>query len=168
MKKKILKTSLVILLLLAVFILIFFSVYMRTFSNFVVDENFITVFYPEGAANRYKCFILWTEDHRVWQYELNKKEAERANDDLTNDVWQALSEDDLKYIDEVYFCDSDPDCTELFEYNEADEIYYCLYDLNSDGYRNIDANDTVLIAEKQLLFVYNKTTAEYYCVSRIA
>ena len=58
--------------------MILFRLYTFTFSNFIVDENAITVFYPEGVANEYKgiTVISPNEDHRIWRYKLNSQEIE--------------------------------------------------------------------------------------------
>ena len=84
--------------------IIFFKLYTFTFSNFIVDENVITVFYPEGVANGYKgiTVINPNEDHRIWKYKLNNKEIEKIDNDLSIGVWQMMSYEETKYTNEVY------------------------------------------------------------------
>lgn len=143
--------------------IIFFRLYTFTFSNFIVDESAITVFYPEGVANGYKgiTIISPNEDHRIWKYKLNNKEIEKINNDLSIDVWQMVSNEETKFIKEVYFNGF------LFDYKESDEIFYCLNDFDKGIYYNIDIHNTLLYCQENLLLVYNKTTSEYYCVSKI-
>ncbi len=144
--------------------IILFRLHTFTFSNFIVDENAITVFYPKGVANGYKgiTVISTNEDHRIWKYELNKKEIENLNNDVSIGVWQKMSYEEIKYINEVYFN------AYLFDYKESDEIYYYLYDLEIGIHRNnIDIDNKLLYGQENLLLVYNKTDSEYYCVSKI-
>ncbi len=158
-----LKKSIIAFIVLFSVIVIFalsFKIHARTFSNFVIDKYSISVFYPKGIADKYKnIFVGINEDHRLWKYNLNNKETTNINNDLTNGVWQSIPYDGFQYIYKVYFSEY------LFDYNITDEIYYCLYDLRKEEYINIDINDTLLYCQENLLFVYNKTTAEYYCVS---
>lgn len=144
--------------------IILFRLHTFTFSNFIVDENAITVFYPNGVANGYKgiTVISTNEDHRIWKYELNKKEIENLNNDVSIGAWQKMTYEEIKYINEVYFN------AYLFDYKESDEIYYYLYDLEIGIHRNnIDIDNKLLYGQENLLLVYNKTDSEYYCVSKI-
>ena len=163
MKKNKRRIVFIALLFLVSITIIFFKLYTFTFSNFIVDENVITVFYPEGVANGYKgiTVISPNEDHRIWKYKLNNKEIEKIDNDLSIGVWQMMSYEETKYTNEVYFNGF------LFDYKESDEIYYCLYDLDKGIYNNINIQDTLLFGQENLLFVYNKITSEYYCVSKI-
>ena len=66
-----------ILLILVFFSVLGFHIYTHTFSNFLVEDNSITNFYPKGVANKYEDIIVEStnEDHRVWKYNLNKQES---------------------------------------------------------------------------------------------
>lgn len=163
MKRNKRKIIFIALLILVSIPIILFRLHTFTFSNFIVDENAITVFCPEGVANGYKgiTVISPNEDHRIWKYKLNSQEIEKIDNDLSIDVWQKMSNEELKYINEVYFNYF------LFVYNESDEIYYCQYDLDKGSYYNINIYNKLLYGQENLLFVYNKTTSEYYCVSKI-
>ena len=141
---------------------LFFRLYAFTFSNFIVDENDITVFYPKGVANEYKGITVVSpnEDHRIWMYKLQSKEIQKADNNLSIGVWRKTSYEESEYLHNVFFNDF------LFDYTNSDEIYYCLFDSASEDYKQIDINDTLLFGQENLLFVYNKTTSEYYCVSK--
>ena len=157
------KIVFIALLVFVSIVIALFRVHAFTFSNFIVEETAITVFYPKGVANVYKgiTVISPNEDHRIWKYNLNKEEIEKLNKDLSIGVWQKMSYDEIKYIDETYFN------AFLFDYDESDEIYYCLYDLGKGNYLNIDIHDELLFGRENILFVYNKTASEYYCASKI-
>ncbi len=160
MKSKKIKIVIVVLLVLLVLPILFFNVYTHTFSNFLADKNMLTTFYPEGIAYKHKIVMFNSnEDHRIWKFSLKNKETEIINGELSNGIWQPISDEELKYLDEVYFSGF------LFEYKEHDEIYCCLYDLEKERYKDIDTGNTFLFGQEKLLFVYNKTTEKYYCVS---
>ncbi len=163
MKRKKLITVLLILSVIVITAVSSFRLHAHTFSDFLIEENLITNFYPEGPANQYKAVNVISpgEDQRVWKFRLNRKEVNQVNDELKGDIWQLISVDGCKYIDEAYFAGY------LFEYDESDEIYYCLYDLKNEWYKNIGTGNTLLYGEENLLFVYNKTTAEFYCAVKI-
>ena len=152
-----------VLLILVIFSVLAFQIYTHTFSNFLVEDNSITNFYPKGVANKYEDIIVVStnEDHRVWKYNLNKQESESIKVELPAGVWQQTTHKELEYIYEVYFNKS------LFNYTGTDEIYYCLYDLESGNYMNINIDNTLLYGQESLLFIYNKTTSKFYCVSKI-
>ena len=152
-----------IILILVILSVLAFQIYTHTFSNFLVDENSITNFYPKGVANKYEGIIVVStnEDHRLWKYNLNKQESESIKVELLSGVWQQTTQNELEYIYEVYFNRS------LFDYTDTDKIYYCLYDMESENYMNIDIDNTLLYGQESLLFIYNKTTSKFYCVSKI-
>lgn len=157
----------ILLLVLIAFLVVSvtaFSIHSRTFSDFLIAKNLISNFYPEGPANQYKAVNVISpgEDHRIWKFRLNSKEAENVNGELYGGIWQLLTADGCKYINKAFFDGN------LFEYAETDEIYYCLYDLENEWYKNIGMGNGTLHGEENILFVYNKTTTEYYCVSKIS
>ena len=153
----------VALLILVVFGGLAIRIYTHTFSNFLSDDNSINNFYPAGVADKYEDIIALSanEDHRVWKYNLSKQESESVNSELSAGPWQQTSHNESEYIYEVYFNSS------LFDYTDTDEIYYCLYDLKSENYMNINIDSTLLYGQESLLFIYNKTTSKFYCVSKI-
>ncbi len=158
-----LKRTMVVLFSVIVISVLSFKIHARTFSNFVIDKYSISVFYPKGIADKYEnIFAGINEEHKLWKYNLNNKEITDINDDLTNGAWQPLCCDELEYVYKAYFNE------DFLNFNETDQLYYCLYDLENENYINIDISDTLLYCQENLLFVYNKTTAEYYCVSIIS
>ena len=157
------RTVFAVLLIIAIAFVGLCRMYFATFSNFTVDDNPIPVYYPQGAANEYKrvTFIIEKEDNRIWKYKLNKAETENIDKDLSNGVWQTVSDSEREYINKAYFDGY------IFDCEKSDEIYYCLYDLDDENYNNLDIDDYILLCEAHLLFVYNRTASEYYCVSHI-
>lgn len=163
MKKNKITIAVIALIILIILPVLLFRAYTYTFSNFLPSETNVTVFYPQGVANEYKSIMVnGNEDHRIWKYKLNKKEAEALKSDLSKDVWQTVSSEESKYINEAYFA------KQYFEFTKSDEIYYCLYDLDEGSYKNITVDDTILFGQKNLLFLYNAADSEYYCVSKIS
>lgn len=158
------RLTLVIVLLIVIIPVLLFRTYTHTFSNFLTNEIKISVFYPDGIADKYKGInvVSTNEEHRIWKFKLDNKEINEMNNDLLNGIWQTILSENLNYIYEVYFE------KELFDYDESDEVYYCIYDLKSEKYKTIYTHDTILFGQKNLLFVYNKTTSEFYCVSKIS
>jgi len=163
MKKNKITIAVIVLIILIIVPILLFRAYTYTFSNFLTSETNVTVFYPQGAADVYKNIMVnGNEDHRIWKYKLNNKEAEELKSDLSKDIWQTVSSEECKYINEAYFS------KQYFQFTKSDEIYYCLYDLDEGCYKNIAVDDTLLFGQKNLLFLYNATDSEYYCVSKIS
>lgn len=163
MKSKKNTIAVIIAFILVVISVLFFRYFTHTFSSFLIDDSGVINFYPEGMANRYKTITLLSpnEDQRVWKFDLSNQEANDVNINISNGCWQPISVDGLKYVYKIYFAEC------IFNYRDSDEIYYCLFDLDKGDYKSIDINNNLLFGQENLLFIYNKTTSEYYCVVKI-
>lgn len=93
------------------------------------------------------------DDHRIWKYKLNKKEAEKMTDELQNGCWLEFSEN-AKAEAKFYFPD-----TKWYD-DFSDEVYYCLYDIVNEEFLSLGAG-----AKPRFLFVYDAANKEYYCVT---
>lgn len=126
-------------------------------SNRIPD---VPVYVPDGISDEYedakKGFL--NEWQEIWMYELSDNEASEIDAELSNGIWRLFSDDECDYINEAYFSDIKFNC------NKSDELFYCLYDCRTEGFTALNTSNTLLYSERQILFVYNKTVGDYYCV----
>lgn len=155
MKKKIIVPIVVVL-----FLVTFMFLIMADSFNLSNRIPAVPVYVPDGFSDEYedakKEFL--NEWQEIWMYDLKKSEVDAIDMDLKNGRWKPLSDEQIRYIDEVYF-------SELkISHNESDELFFSLYDCRAEDFTELDTDDTLLYAERQILFVYNKTLGDYYCV----
>ncbi|MBR3779868.1 MAG: hypothetical protein IKK63_01540 [Clostridia bacterium] len=156
MKKKIIIATVIIAFLITV-PTVLLKANSHNLSNRIPD---VSVYIPDGFSDKYedakKDFL--NEWHEIWMYDLKESEITAIDKDLSNGIWNPFSDEHIRYADEVYFGEL------KISYNESDEMLYSLYDCRAEGFTVIDITDTLLYAERQILFVYNKTQGDYYCV----
>jgi len=151
--KKVLCGVFVALALLVAVVVVYTTVDSRTLKNTLAHFQDIEIFAPLGMADEYEDLARFTfDDHRIWKYKLNRKEAEQMSEELKNSYWFEFS-DDVKKETEFYLTD------EKWYEDLSDEVYCCLY----CTYHNIfvDFSDEGLVS---FLFLYDALNQEYYCV----
>ena len=156
MKKKIIIALAAVVFLLA-FCWFFLKINSYNLSNRIPD---VPVYVPDGISDDYedaKSDYL-NEWQEIWMFELSDNEADEIGAELSNGNWMILSDSECKYINEAYFSNIKFNC------NKSDEMFYCLYDCRTDKFVELDVLNTLLYSERQILFAYNKTLSDYYCV----
>lgn len=153
--KKLLRGIFIAFVALAVLvggIFIYSTVDNRTLKNTIKDYD-VEIFAPLGMADEYEDLARFTfDDHRIWKYKLNRKEAEQMSEELKNSYWFEFS-DDVKKETEFYLTD------EKWYEDLSDEVYCCLYCTYHNKF--VDFSDEGLVS---FLFLYDALNQEYYCV----
>ena len=153
--KKALCVICVALLVLVATVSAYTTVDNRTLKNSLEYEN-IGIFIPSGMANEYKDLLTMTfDDHRIWKYDLNGKEAVQMTENLKNGIWKKLP-DNAKDLEWYLPYGYGPD-----KLNE--EIYFCLYQPDKKEY-DYDISGPGM--PSRIFFLYDAETQTYYCVSK--
>ncbi len=120
----------------------------------------LPAYVPDGFSDEYedtkKEFL--NEWQEIWMYDLKKSEVDAIDKDLKNGRWKPLHAEQIRYLDEAYFGEL------KISHNESDELFFSLYDCRAEAFTELDTDDTLLYSKRQILFVYNKTLGDYYCV----
>ncbi len=152
MKKALLGIFIALTVLIAA-VAIYTTVDNRILRNTVEHYN-TEIFVPSGMADEYDDLLAMTfDDHRIWKYKLNSKEALKMTEELKKSCWLELSGNEK---DEAKFYLPDGKWYEDF----SEEVYYCLYDTVDKEF--VSFGERVL---PRFLFVYDSVNQEYYCVS---
>lgn len=152
--KKTLCAIFIALAVLTVAVTAYTTVDNRTLKNTLSHFTEIDVFVPSGMANEYEDLVPMTfDDHRIWKYKLNKKEAAEMTEELKNSCWLEFSDAERAKAD-FYIPD------EKWRESFSEETYYCLFDTLNDEF--VSFGSWVM---PRFLFVYDAVNQEYCCVS---
>lgn len=167
--KKITKVLLCLLVTVAVLVIsaiLMIKSYTHTLSNFVKDTDSISVYVPDGKADDYIDVWGWSsimdESYRIWEYELNEKEAASINAELNNGIWMKLTEDDYKHIESAFFA------KEYLSLDMSDSMYGCLFDCVQGKFVPFSEDDNRLVGLDKVLFIYDSNEEVYCCVHKAA
>ncbi len=153
MKKVLLGISIALIVLVAA-VTVFITVDNRTLKNTLAYFPDIEIFVPSGMANEYEDLVSCTfDDHRIWKYKLNSKEAEEMNEELKNSYWFEFS--DYEKQEAGFYL---PD--EYWRSAFSQEVYYCLYNTVDDKFVSLS-----IPGVHRFLFIYDVPNQDYYCVS---
>lgn len=156
MKKKAI-TAILVALLAAVLFVVLIRTNSHNLSNRIPA---VPVFIPDGFSDEYedakKGFL--NEWQEIWMYDLKISEIDEIDKDLESGRWKPLSDEQIRYVDEVYFGEM------KIIHNETDELFCSLFDCRAEEFTEFDTSDTLLYSKRQILFVYNKSLGDYYCV----
>jgi len=126
----------------------------RTLKSNIEYER-IEIFVPSGMANEYENLLAMTfDDHRIWKYNLNDKEAQKMNEDIERGLWKEFYDTELAQ-DGYFFPDG------YFTKDLSEELYYCMYNSKLEGPIYHGA-----LAENRYLFLYDAGNQGYYCASK--
>ncbi len=136
--------------------------YTYTLSNFVKDTDSISVYIPDGKADDYIDILGFMMDggHRIWEYELNEKEAVLIDDELNNGIWMKLTEEDYKHIESAFFG------KKYLSLDMSDSVYGCLFDCKQEKFVPFSEDDNSLVGLDKVLFLYDSNEKTYLCVHR--
>lgn len=153
--KKTLCAIFITLTLLVVIVAAYTTVDNRTLKNTLSHFPEIEIFVPSGMANEYEDLLAMTfDDHRIWKYNLNDKEAQKMNEDIERGLWKEFYDTELAE-DGYFFPDG------YFTKDLSEELYYCMYNNKLEGPIYHGA-----LAANRYLFFYDAGNQEYYCVSK--
>lgn len=148
----------IIIVLIFALVLNTFLIKPRILSKWM-DLDYFTFYVPGGMAEKYHdCMFFSFDDHRIWEYKLNKREVKAIEEDLNNGIWKkAAKEEYAGIIRSLYFdYDSDIDITE--------DIYYFLFDDISEEYVYAEP-DGLPVGGHNELFIYDTAQKIYLCIA---
>lgn len=124
-----------------------------------IDSEHISVYIPNGMANKYHdCMYFSFDDHRIWEYKLNKKEVRAIEEDLDNGIWKKATKEEYNSMIGSFYFDSDSD-THITE-----DIYYFLFDDISEEYIYAEPDGLPVIGHNEL-FIYDNAQKIYLCIA---
>ena len=165
MKKitKVLLCLLIIVVVLVISAILMIKSYTHTLSNFVKDTESISVYIPDGWADDYiNVYLTINEDHSIWEYKLNEKEAASINAELNNGIWKKLTEDDYKHIASAFFENKH------LSLDMSESLYGCLFDCKRGEFVPFSEDDNRLLGLDKVLFIYDSNEEVYCCVHKAA
>ena len=145
------------IVILIVIILLPSAVYIYQCRNLSLNIEDINgqIFVPQGMADSYENLLKFSiDEHYLWEYRLNNREKEKAENDLENSVWKEFdgyAKEETEYL-------SSPDYKDI-----SNNSHYCIYDFSLKKFIGID-EDVALLGWRRALFIYDKENARYYCV----
>lgn len=160
MKKRKKLFFLLIPVALILFFVLFIQIQSRTASDYFRDVK-PSVYIPRGIADTYTDLLGFSiDEHKLWEYKLNFTEKNEIEEDLDNGKWNKITDETMPEIAYYFTVNSDsymPD-------DISDDSYYCIYDFSLKRFIGID-EDVAILGWHRALFIFDKETSRYYCVS---